>query len=884
MRFGVAVTACLCFASMARAEKPFDFAATPGKLPKSVIPSEYSVRIVPNLDKLSFAGSETVKIKVSEKVRELVLNALEIDVSGASIDRQPLARSGINLDKKNELLRLTPPDQLDPGEHTVTLSFSGKINQQGQGLYYCKYQEQNTGATKLMLGTEFEASDARRFFPCWDEPSFRARFQLTAVVPENWLAISNMPVESEQKVPAGKEVRFATTPSMATYLNVFVAGELESIENNTDGVQIRVITTKGKSQWGKYALESSARILRYYNEYFGLPYPLPKLDQIAIPGGFGGAMENWGGITYFESALLYDADKSSQNTKQDIFAVLAHEMAHQWFGDLVTMGWWDNLWLNEGFASWMGAKCTARFNPEWEVWLRKNVPRNPLRRVGTAREQAMEGDARSTTHPIQQPVTTEAEASTAFDDITYQKGQSFLRMLESFLGEETFRDGMRLYMAAHKYSNTTTADLWNALGEASGKPVGEIAAGWTEQPGFPLLKVRRDADDKVSLSQQRFVVNYPNPLPLEWQIPLTYAVLGEPPQTRLMTGLADKLDGVPATRAFKVNIDGTGLYRAQYDSASWDLLLAALPQLSVQDRVDLLTDSWALVQANRAPLSLYLGVADGLTNLTELGEREQLINTFDYINRLLLGQPCRRSFQQFARSMLRPSFDALGWEPKEQEGPKAANLRPSLIQILGDLGDPELVGACRERFHRFLNDAGSLAPDLRPAVLSVVGRNADEATWDKLHQLGLQTTSVEEKNNYYDALAHTSDAKLVRKTLQIALTDELATSRAIFLVGKVARWSEHPEIAWQFARANIKALLAKSDALAVNGYAPSLFIFFSDRARADELKAYAKANMPPASAKEVAKSVEEVEFRAEFKNRLIPQLESWIEQRAGEKK
>src|SRR6202011_1636924 len=319
-----------------------------------------------------------------------------------------------------------------------------------------------------------------------------------------------MPVESERKIDIGREVRFQATPSMSSYLNVFVAGELDLIETKVAETQIRVIATKGKAEWGRYALESTAKILEYYNDYFGAPYPLPKLDQIALPGGFGGAMENWGGITYFESALLFDPEKSSDETKHQIFSVIAHEVAHMWFGDLVTMAWWDNLWLNEGFASWMGTKATAHFNPQWEVWLRKQVPRNPTRRVGIPKEQAMEGDARSTTHPIQQPIANEAEANSAFDDITYQKGQSFIRMLESFLGEDVFRDGIRRYIAAHKYSNSTTADLWSALSEASGKAVNEIAAGWTEQPGFPIVKVRRDENGKVALFQERFTVNYKN--------------------------------------------------------------------------------------------------------------------------------------------------------------------------------------------------------------------------------------------------------------------------------------------------------------------------------------------------------------------------------------
>src|SRR2546430_2749286 len=564
-------------------EKPFNFNETPGRLPKEVVPTEYAIRIVPNVDNFTFAGSETVKLNVRSPVYQLVLNALELKIEAASVDGKELPLSAIKTDNEKELLTLTLPSELAAGDHApVSLRFTGKINQQGQGLFYMRYQEQGSGARKFMLGTQFEATDARRFFPCWDEPAFRARFQLTTVVPENWLAVTNGPMESGKKMAGGKEVRFAATPPMSSYLNVFVAGELDLIESRSGPTQIRVIATKGKAELGRYALEVTAQILQYYNDYFGVPYPLPKLDQIALPGGFGGAMENWGGITYYESALLFDPKNSSAETKQIIYEVLAHEMAHQWFGDLVTMAWWDNLWLNEGFASWMGTKCTAHFNPQWEVWLRRNLPRDPTRRAGIAKEQAMESDARSTTHPIQQPIATEAEANSAFDDITYKKGQSFLRLLESFLGEVVFRDGIRRYVAAHKYSNTTTADLWNALSEASKQPIGEIAAGWTEQPGFPVVKVKREGDGKVQLTQERFTVNFKNAPPLEWKIPLTYSVVGEVPATLLMTSKIDELQNIPADRAFKLNVNGAGNYRVEYDAPSWKLLLEALPKLGVE--------------------------------------------------------------------------------------------------------------------------------------------------------------------------------------------------------------------------------------------------------------------------------------------------------------
>jgi aminopeptidase N len=859
------------------AEKPFNFESTPGKLPKHVVPTEYSIRIIPDLEKLTFTGSETVKLNVHSPVGELVLNALELEITRASVDDTNLPQSAVKIDKSTELLTLTLPSELAAGDHTLALSFSGKINQQGQGFFYMRYQEQGTGAKKIALGTQFEATDARRFFPCWDEPSFRARFKLTAVVPQNWLAVSNMPVESETKIGNGKEVRFAMTPSMASYLNVFVAGDLDLIETRTAGTQIRVIATKGKAEWGRYALESTAQILEYYDDYFGIPYPLPKLDQIAIPGGFGGAMENWGGITYYETGLLFDPEKSSAATRQGIYEVIAHETAHQWFGDLVTMAWWDNLWLNEGFASWMGTKCTAHFNPQWEVWLEKNTPRDPTRRTGISKELEMEGDARSTTHPIQQPIANEAEANSAFDDITYRKGQAFLLMLESFLGENTFRDGIRRYMAVHKYSNSTTADLWNALSQASGKPVGEIAAGWTEQPGFPFVKVKRDGEN-VSLMQERFTIHFPNAPVLQWKIPLTYLLIGDTkPQSRLMTEKIDKLRNIPVDHALKLNADGAGNYRVEYDEPSWRQLLDSLPKLGVADRVNLLGDAWAFVQANRTPLSSYFHLIEKLPAGVELAEREQIINAFDYINRLLIGNAAREKFQNYARSILRPTFDQLGWEPKKDDAPRAALLRASLIEALGELNDQEIVTGCRQRFQKYIVEPEAIVPDLRASVFRVVGHYADEPTWSKLRELGLKTTSTEEKQNYYDALASARDPRLVTKSLQISLTDELPTSRAVFLVGKVARDSDHPDLAWDFAKANMKALLSKTDAAGINRYAPSLFTFFSEESRADELKAYAKTNLPPASAKEVANAVDEIQFRSEFKKRLANQLSAWIE-------
>jgi len=485
----------------------------------------------------------------------------------------------------------------------------------------------------------------------------------------------------------------------------------------------------------------------------------------------------------------------------------------------------------------------------------------------------MEGDARATTHPIQQKIETEAEANSAFDDITYKKGQSFLRMLESFLGEEGFRDGIRRYIEAHKYSNSTTADLWNALSEASGKPVSDIAAGWTEQPGFPVVNVKREANNKVALSQERFTINFKDTSDIIWKIPLTYLIDGQSaPATLLMSEKAVTLEDVPADRALKLNVDGAGNYRVAYDEASWKLLLATLPGMNVPDQVNLLSDAWAFVQAGRQPLKFYTDLIDRLPPSTALAIRDQIINSFNSIDHLLVGTAEREAFRRYARGVLRPTLDALGFQPKADEPVTTSLLRASLVQQLGLFGDEDVIKTCRQNFDNYLKNPASVPPDLRAPTFAIVMRYGDASTWQKLHELGLKTASTEDKQYYYDALAFATDPKLIQKSLAITLTDELPTSRAIFMVPKVARESDRPDLAWEFAKKNLKPLVAKVDALNANSYLPSLFIFFFDPARIEELKTFAQKNLAEPSRKPVEIASDEIQFRAEFRKRLIDQV------------
>ena len=868
---GVAATSVALSAIMLHAEAPFNFDTTPGKLPKDVVPQSYDIHLKPNIEKLTFTGSETVVLGVRKPVKTITLNANTITIGSAKLlgaDGKIEETAQVTIDSKEQTATLTFVKGIATGAHQLSVDFAGKINEHPDGLYYARYQVEGSGAKKLMLGTQMEAAHARRMFPCWDEPSFRAKFRLTATVPANFTAVSNTPLESEQKTDAGKEVHFAETPPMSSYLIVFCTGELDAVYGEADGVKIGVVTTQGKAETGRYALESAEKILKYYNEYFGEKFPLPKLDLIAVPGGYAGGMENWGGITFYESYLLFDPAKSSELTKQNIFKLIAHEMAHQWFGDLVTMAWWDNLWLNEGFASWMGTKCSDHFNPQWQVWLRSNADK----------QRAMTTDALSATHPIQQPVKTESEAESAVDEITYLKGQSFLRMLESYLGEEDFRAGIRSYIQAHKLSNSTTADLWNALAQSSRKPVTAIAASWTEQPGLPLVSMK-STESSVTASQERFTMHQKRPKPLEWKIPIAYC---DPSSTTSPAGIflleqkSATLPDIQPSQNVKLNAGDIGYFRTVYDRAHFEKLVASVAQLPEADKVNLVSDMWALVEADRGSISDYFKLVEALRKENSLALWEQITATLSSIDFLYLGNSERPAFQTYGRSLLKPVFDRVGWEPRKGEEVADGLLRTKLIAELGEFGDEDVIAGARKRFEKFVADPNMLSPDLRPAVLDVVGRYADQKTWDKLHELGLKTQSIEEKGNFYHAMGAALSPELAKRTLPLSLTDELPASRAIFLVVGVARTGEHSDLAWEFAQAQRKELDAKLSAVLAVRFVPYLMRGFSDVPHATELETYAQKYILAGAKSEVDKAAEEIRFNADLKARIIPEIHKWL--------
>ena len=598
--FGIMLALVSAVSGAAQAEPIFSFDATPGKLSKAVVPIHYAIELRPDAESLALPGVEVIDIEVREPTARLMLNAVNIAIDSVTAD-DSADRAEVALDAAAETATFTFAQKLAAGPHRLRIAFTARINKFDRGFFFVDYPTE--GGVKRMLTSKLEPADARRIFPCWDEPAFKASFALTGIVPRHLLAVGNMPVVREEPIePNLKKVTFAPTPKMSTYLLVLTVGELERITAEVNGVTIGIVATSGKAANGQFALDSAAKLLVWFNDYFGVRYPLPKLDLIAVPGGFGGAMENWGGITFFESRLLFDPATNPDSARRGIFSIIAHEMAHQWFGDLVTMAWWDNLWLNEGFATWMATKAAEQFYPQWQSWLN-----------GYGQKQlAMALDARRTSHPIQQPVADESEAMIAFDAITYNKGQALIRMLENYLGEAAFRDGIRAYMAAYAYGNTTTADLWRALERASRKPVTAIAASFTEQDGVPLIsaETRCDGDtQRLTLQQGRFVIAPTGATTLptsNWQIPVAIGKVASPQAADvvLLRGTAEIPAGA-CGEPIKVNPGNIGYYRVAYGPASGAALAKALPQLSPTDRVNFLADAWAMVQAGRAEPSSY---------------------------------------------------------------------------------------------------------------------------------------------------------------------------------------------------------------------------------------------------------------------------------------
>ena len=857
--------ALMAAAFAAHAEAPYKFGATPGKLPKDVVPVQYAAHLIPNLTDNTFLGAETVEIDVLAATSKIMLNVVNIEIDAASLAGRDIGELKLTpqIDKEQQTLTFNLERPLAPGRYRLALKFHGLINREARGMFHMKYKV--GAADKTMIATTMEPTDARRLLPSWDEPSFRATFKLTVDVPASFKAFSNTPVEKQEKLDGGlQRIWFGVTPKMPSYLVVLVAGELERLAGKQDGVDIGIVTTEGKLGSAAYPLAATKELLHYYNNYFGVPYPLAKLDQIAIPGGFNGAMENWGGIVYNEAALLFDPKKSPENVRQGTFGVNAHEMAHQWFGNLVTMAWWDNLWLNEGFASWMASKATDHFHPEWRPYLDGQV----------AREGILNLDARKTTHPIQTPVLNESQAANAFDAITYGKGEAFLRMLEAYLGEEPFRKGIRAYMAQHKYSNTTSADLWTALEKASGKPVEKLASDWTTQPGFPVIKVSQACEDgkrKVTLSQEQFRLDEPATQKRLWNVPVQVGTVNGKAYYTLLSGLSTTVVQAGCDGTLVVDPASVGFFRVQYDQPSFDALAAQVGKLPDTTRLKLQADAWGMVMADRMQLDSYLKMVSKYSAEPRVSVWAAILGNLATLDGLAAGEPERPLVRRFVIDLVTPKFSKLGWTEKAGEPPEDSQLRAMMAGALARAGDPAAIAEGRARFAGYLANPASVSPSMIDFVMGVAGRYADAATYDALAARAMQTQSNEERNRLGRALTRTNDPALAARTLQMALSPKLPAQLATMIVPGVAA-NEHIDQAWEFAVANRDALMKDQDAIGQNRAFSGIVASSSDPAHADMMENYVKQHFGPDALVEAQRVGNGIRIRAALKARLMPQV------------
>jgi aminopeptidase N len=855
----------------AAAEAPFKFDTTPGRLPKNVVPTDYRIALVPDVTAKTLRGNENVALDVRRPTARIVFNTHDIVVSEARFDGTRVAK--IATDNEKQLTTLTLARPAPAGHHVLTLAYTGKIEDSPDGLFAQDYTKAD-GSTARMLSTQFESTDARRAFPSWDEPAFRASYQLTVTLPAAWSAVSNMPVESRAVHGDLATTTFGRTPKMSSYLVVLSAGDFDSISGTgPDGVKQTVWAPRGSAEDGRYTLESAEKLLAYYDDYFGVKYPLPKLDHIAVPGGFNGAMENWGGITYNEGIIIHRPN-ASLRSKQGGFSIVAHEMAHQWNGDLVTMAWWDDIWLNESFASWMAAKATDKFNPDWLWWQAEDV----------SKESAMQADARVTATPLQKHVVDELQAEASFDpEITYNKGEAFLRMLEAYLGETTFRDGVRAYMQAHKYSNATTADLWNALGATSKKDVAALAKGWTEQPGFPLISVSTSCDAAgnrtVTLAQKRFLLDGGTDATTAWHVPVAlasgsgapaYVLLAEPQQS-----------GIPAGRCgepLRANAGNVGYYRVAYDAATLEANRAGFAALGDDDKLRMLDDQWALVESGAAPLPSYFALSNAIGNDRNPHLWRQIVGSLSVLENATRNTPQHDPFVAQARATLAPLAASLGWDSKPNEAAAESELRRTVIFVLGSWGDPATLAQARTRFDRALLDPSSTTPDMLSLVAGIVATNADAETFDKLHELAKTAKDRGSAARYRFALMRVRDPKLAARALDIALSGEVPPqqdSSRLAMVATVAAWN--PKLAWTFFEAHSDQLTRKfsqfEKILSLTDTVPAVF---SDAAPPDQIEAWLKANLPAQATSYIDKGLTRARADAAVRARLREDVRGFL--------
>ncbi|XP_050478927.1 puromycin-sensitive aminopeptidase isoform X1 [Bombus huntii] len=839
------------------------------RLPTDVQPYHYNIVLSPNLKTFVFDGKEDVHIDVKSSTDTIVLNSLDIDIKSVIFndnDGKVIPTKQIEVCSPEETATLVFEEKLPMGRSGyLSLEFVGEINDKMKGFYRSKYIGTN-GTVEHAAVTQFEPTDARRCFPCWDEPAHKATFDITLNVPSGLTALSNMPIKSKVTNESVETLVFERTPIMSTYLVAVVVGEFDYIEDkSSDGVLVRVYTPKSKKEQGQFALEVATKVLPYYKTYFGIAYPLPKIDLIAIADFSSGAMENWGLVTYRETCLLVDPQNTSAVRKQWIALVVAHELAHQWFGNLVTMEWWTHLWLNEGYASFVEFLCVAHLFPEYDIWTQF---------VTDTYIRALELDALKNSHPIEVPVGHPSEIDEIFDDISYNKGACVIRMLHSYIGDDDFRKGMNLYLKKHSYANAETGDLWDALEEASNKDVRSVMSTWTEQQGFPVVRVqhRQEGSDRIlSLSQERFLadgsVDTGNSL---WIIPISIST-SKNPEECVLKALFDektkefKVKNVPEDHWVKINPGTIGFYRTHYSPEALSLLLPAVKDhaLPPLDRLGLLDDLFAMVQAGHASTVEVLQLMQAFQHEDNFTVWSSIVNSLGKIGVLVSHLDFEDSFKAFGRNLMRDITNKLGWDPKPNECHLDTLLRSLVLGRMAALNDEDTIQEAKKRFELHVSGITLLAADLRSPVYRAVLSVGDADTYETMLRLYREADLHEEKDRILRALGAIKDETLLAKVLDFAMSDEVRAQDTVFAIMSVAMTYKGRVMAWDFFKENWKTLLDRYG----GGFLISRLVKFTTEnfvteERAKDVEEFFKNHPTPGTERTVQQSAESIRLNA----------------------
>ena len=779
-----------------------DIASNPHRLPSSVVPSHYRIKLEPDLEKATFIGSVEIEVEVNNPTDTIQMNAADLAIQSARVVDSVGSNTevaDIFLDAEMERLTLSFDSQISPGPHTIVAEFTGVLNDQLHGFYRSTFTDDD-GVDHTIATTQFESTHARRAFPCFDEPAFKASYGVTLIVPSEQFAVSNGPIISETDLKNGqREVVFEDTMVMSTYLVAFIVGPFEATDPvDVNGVPLRIVHPIGKGHLTDYSLEAGAFALEFFSKYYGIPYPGQKLDMVAVPDFAFGAMENLGCITYREVLLLVDKDRSTEPELLRIADVIAHEIAHMWFGDLVTMEWWNGIWLNEAFATFMATMASDNFNRDWGRWNQFSLERS----------MAFDVDSLKNTRPIEIEVNSPVDAEGMFDLLTYEKGGSVLRMLEQFLGEEEFQDGISYYLNKHKYANTETNDLWDAIEHVTNQPARRIMDSWIFQRGYPLVSASVSEDGStIHLEQDRFLYTRDDTNDATiWSVPVVLKVGSGSGVSEIRYLLEEKSSEVkldsPADWVV-VNAGGSGFFRARYTKDMLKSISSSMfSNLSSIERYGLVNDTWSSVMAGRTSAADFLEFARSFKLETDLDVWTVLSGCLSGLEKLVEGE-AENQYRAVVRDLAQPGLDRLGWEPGDTDSPRDLELRGLFIRLLANVGNDDLALENAGDLHdSYLRDAGSVEPNMAAAVTGVVASKGDTAKYDLFLKKYRNPSTPQEERRYQSALSAFPGEAEMKRTLAMTLDGTVRTQDAPYLLAVCMRNKYQGHLAWDFVKEN----------------------------------------------------------------------------------